>query len=110
MRLLTCDIYVQIAPLQSAQINVGMHNRPTSGLGAGKSVFKYFGARILVFRPIKKKKKKSSKMSKIGPLYPEIWEKSGQKVVKLRFFEKISRNKTDTEKMMMTNIIGNFVA
>ena len=32
-----------------------MHNRPTSGLGAGKSVFKYFGARIWVFRPIKKK-------------------------------------------------------
>ena len=27
-----------------------------------------------------------------------------------RFFEKISRNMTDTEKMMMTNIIGNFVA
>src|ERR1700744_2033560 len=26
------------------------------------------------------------------------------------FFEKISRNITDTEKMMMTNIIGNFVA
>ena len=27
-----------------------------------------------------------------------------------RFFEKISRNMTDTKKMMMTNIIGNFVA
>ena len=27
-----------------------------------------------------------------------------------RFFEKISRNMTDTEKMMMANIIGNFVA
>ena len=26
------------------------------------------------------------------------------------FFEKISRNITDTEKMMMTNVIGNFVA
>ena len=26
------------------------------------------------------------------------------------FFEKISRNMTDTEKMMMTNIIENFVA
>src|ERR1700755_314839 len=26
------------------------------------------------------------------------------------FFEKISRNMTDTEKMMLTNIIGNFVA
>ena len=27
-----------------------------------------------------------------------------------RFFEKISRNMTLTEKMQMTNIIGNFVA
>ena len=27
-----------------------------------------------------------------------------------RFLEKISRNMTDTEKMMMTNIIENFVA
>ena len=27
-----------------------------------------------------------------------------------RFFEKISRNTTDTEKMLMTNIIGNFLA
>ena len=26
------------------------------------------------------------------------------------FFKKISRNTTDTEKMQMTNIIGNFVA
>src|SRR6201990_3632672 len=26
------------------------------------------------------------------------------------FFEKISRNMTDTEKIMLTNIIGNFVA
>ena len=39
----------------------------------------------------------------------------GKKVVKLRsevpesFFEKISRNMTDTEKMIKTNIIGNFV-
>src|ERR1700744_6691777 len=73
-------------------------------------------------------------MSKIGSLDPEIWAKSGQKVVKSVqwfrsygqnsnglgrysvyyegsvFFEKISRNMTDTEKMMMTNIIKNFVA
>src|SRR6201996_7942905 len=41
----------------------------------------------------------------------------GKKVVKKcqigmpeRFFEKISRNTTDTEKMMINNIIGNFVA
>src|ERR1700761_2272104 len=41
----------------------------------------------------------------------------GKKVVKkcqigvrVMFFEKISRNITDTEKMMMTNIIGNSVA
>ena len=41
----------------------------------------------------------------------------GKKVVKrcqigvpVRFFEKTSRNMTDTEKMIMTNIIGNFVA
>ena len=37
-------------------------------------------------------------------------QKSGQIWVSERFFEKISRNITDTEKMMMTKIIGNFVA
>src|ERR1700761_2741147 len=56
----------------------------------------------------------SSKMSKIGQVVPEIWtkkwSKSGQIEVPDRFFEKISRNMTDTEKMMITNIIGNFVA
>src|ERR1700744_1518226 len=56
----------------------------------------------------------SSKMSKIGSLDPEIlakkWSKSGKIEVSERFFEKISRNMTDTEKMMLTNIIGNFVA
>src|ERR1700744_2531889 len=56
----------------------------------------------------------SSKMSKIGSLDPEIWakkwSKSGQIEVSQRFFEKISRNMTDTEKMMLTDIIGNFVA
>src|ERR1700743_135880 len=56
----------------------------------------------------------SSKMNKIGQVVPEIWakkwSKSGQIEVPERFFEKISRNMTDTEKMMMTNIIGNFVA
>ena len=50
-------------------------------------------------------------MSKIGQVVPEIWakkwSKSGQIEVPERFFEKISRNMTDTEKMMM---IGNFVA
>ena len=35
-------------------------------------------------------------------------QKSGQKEPE-SFSEKISRNMTDTEKMMMTNIIGNFV-
>ena len=53
-------------------------------------------------------------MSKIGPLDPETlaktWSKSGQIEVPERFLEKISRNMTGTEKMMMTNIIGNFVA
>ena len=49
-------------------------------------------------------------MSEIGQVNPEIWSKSGQIEVPERFFEKISRNMTDTEKMMMTNIIGNFVA
>ena len=48
-------------------------------------------------------------MSKIGSLDPEIWAKSGQIEVSERFFEKISRNMTDTEQML-TNIIGNFVA
>src|ERR1700744_273160 len=56
----------------------------------------------------------SSKMSKIGQVILEIWAKkwsrSGQIEVLERFFEKISRNMTDTEKMMMNNIIGNFVA
>src|ERR1700744_3213245 len=56
----------------------------------------------------------SSKMSKIGSLDPEIlakkWSKSGKIEVSERFFEKISRNMTDTEKMMLTNIKGNFVA
>ena len=53
-------------------------------------------------------------MSKIGSLDPEIlskkWSKSGQIEVSQRFFEKISRNMTYTGKMMMTNIIGYFVA
>src|ERR1700761_3513246 len=56
----------------------------------------------------------SSKMSKIGQVVPEIWakkwSKSGQIELPERFFEKISRNMTDTENMMTTNIIGNFVA
>ena len=37
-------------------------------------------------------------------------KKSGQIEVPERFFEKISRNMIDKEKMMMTNIIGHFVA
>ena len=47
-------------------------------------------------------------MSEIGQINPEIWEKIGQIGVTERFFEKISRN--NTEKMLLTNIIGNFVA
>ena len=42
--------------------------------------------------------------------FKKYGQKSGQIWVCERFFEKISRNMTDTEKMMMTNIIGNFVA
>ena len=49
-----------------------------------------------------------SSMSKIGPL--EIWEKKCQIGGPERFFEKISRNMTNTEKMLMTNIIENNVA
>ena len=49
-------------------------------------------------------------VSKISPVDPEIWAKSDEIEVPERFFEKISRNMTDTEKMIMTNIIGNFVA
>src|SRR6202012_4239325 len=56
----------------------------------------------------------SSKMSKIGQVVSEIWakkwSKSGQIEVPERFFEKISRNMKHTEKMIMTNIIENFVA
>ena len=37
-------------------------------------------------------------------------QKSGQIWVCERFFEKISRNMTDIKKMIMTNIIWNFVA
>ena len=47
----------------------------------------------------------------------DMGKKVGKKVVKKcqngvpeRFFEKISRDMTDTEKIMMTNIIVNFVA
>ena len=48
-------------------------------------------------------------MSKISQVLPEIWLKSGQIQVPESFLEKISRNMTDTEKVMMTKIIGNFV-
>ena len=45
----------------------------------------------------------SSKLSKTGPLDPKIWakkwSKSGQIEVSESFFEKISRNMTETEKM-----------
>ena len=50
-------------------------------------------------------------MSKIGPLDAEIWaktwSKSGQIEVSERFFEKISRNMTDTEKKLMSIAVGN---
>src|ERR1700761_5692197 len=46
----------------------------------------------------------------MGKKVVKKWSKSGQIEVSQRFFEKISRNMTDTEKMMLTNIIGNFVA
>ena len=53
-------------------------------------------------------------MSKIGQVVPEIWAKKWSKSSEIevpeRIFEKISRNMIDTEKMMMTNIIENFVA
>src|ERR1700744_2146706 len=49
-------------------------------------------------------------MSKIGSLDPEIlakkWSKSGQIEVSQRFFEKISRNMTDTEKMLISIVVG----
>src|ERR1700748_1005691 len=50
-------------------------------------------------------------MSKIGSLDPEIWakkwSKSGQIEVSQRFFEKISRNMTDTEQMLISIVVGN---
>src|ERR1700744_6126779 len=50
-------------------------------------------------------------MSKIGSLDPEIlakkWSKSGKIEVSERFFEKISRNMTDTEKMLISIVVGN---
>ena len=48
------------------------------------------------------------KMSERWALDPEL--KSGQIEVPERIFEKILSNFTDTEKMMTTNIIRNFVA
>src|ERR1700744_5427961 len=50
-------------------------------------------------------------MSKIGSLDPEIlakkWSKSGKIEVSERFFEKISRNMTDAEKMLISIVVGN---
>ena len=50
-------------------------------------------------------------MSKIDSLDPEKWakkwSKSGQIEVSERFFEKISRNMTDIEKMLISNVVGN---
>ena len=50
-------------------------------------------------------------VSKIGPVDPEIWaekwSKSGQIKVPERFFEKILRNMTDTEKMLISITVGN---
>ena len=50
-------------------------------------------------------------MSQTGSLDPEIlakkWSKSGQIEVFQRFFEKISRNMTDTEKMLISIVVGN---
>ena len=52
-------------------------------------------------------------MSKIGSLdpKPEIWakklSKSGKIEVPERFFVKISRNMTDTEKMLISIVVGN---
>ena len=43
-------------------------------------------------------------------MWAKKWSKSGQIGVPERFFENISRNIIVTEKMIMTNIIGNFVA
>ena len=50
-------------------------------------------------------------MSKIGPLDPEIWakkgSKSGQIEVPESFFEKISRNMTDTENILVSIVVEN---
>src|ERR1700761_4855183 len=53
---------------------------------------------------------RSSGSGDMGKKVVKKWSKSGQIEVPESFFEKISRNMTDTEKMMMTNIIENFVA
>src|ERR1700744_694323 len=53
-----------------------------------------------------------SKMNKFGPVVPEMWakkwSKSGQIEVPERFFEKISRNITDTEKICCRQEIWEF--
>ena len=49
-------------------------------------------------------------MSKTVQWIRRYGQKNGQIGMPKRFFEKISRNMTDTEKILMTNIIGNFVA
>ena len=43
-------------------------------------------------------------------IWAKKWSKSRPIEVSERFFEKISRNMTDTDKILMTNIIENFVA
>ena len=52
-------------------------------------------------------------VSKIGPVDPEIWpkkwSKSGRIEVCERFFQKISRNMTDTEKMLISIVVENWI-
>src|ERR1700755_2750959 len=53
---------------------------------------------------------RSKNMSKIGPVDSEIWAKKWSTWGPQRIFDKISRNMIVTENMLITNIIGNFVA
>ena len=43
----------------------------------------------------------------MGKKVVKKWSKSGQIEVSERFFEKMSRNMTDTEKMLISIVVGN---
>ena len=69
--------------------------------------FKYVGRSIYIYQA--KFEDEQNRSSRSGDMGKKVVKKC-QIGVPERFFEKISRNMRDTERMMITNIIGNFVA